>query len=235
MNQLQKFSGFKAELAIAETLEEIKFLESKAAAAAEFARRNKIGLDEQNQWGKFRIEIEAKKGEWLDRMFPKGGDRGNQYKVAKLTEDTLATEGITPNESSNARLIHNKPELRDEVIAEIEGKGEVITPSKVSAGIRKKQEAEKKAVVNKIIQGKKEEEELDEFEIALSELTEEVESIISDSGKLSIKIMKFNGKLYERRVDNIESLQHLFVLDKFKDLLIAIDTMVKYFGYKLNK
>jgi len=232
MDQLQKFSGFKAELAIAETLEEIKFLESKAAAAAEFARRNKIGLDEQNQWGKFRIEIEAKKGEWLDKMFPHGA---TLKKGSELPKSKLGKMPITPNESSNARLIHNKPELREQVIAEIEENGEVITPSKVSAGIRKKQEEEKKTVVNKIIQDKKENENLDEYETALSELTEEVEGILSDSGKLSIKIMKFNGKLYEHKVDNIESLQSLFVLDKFKELLIAIDTMVKYFGYKLNK
>ena len=145
------------------------------------------------------------------------------------------TMPVTFDESSNARLIHNKPELREEVIAEIEEKGEVITPSKVSAGIRKKQEEKKKAIVNKIIHEKKENEELDEFEIALSELSEGVNSIISDSERLSIKIMKFNGKLYEKKIDNIESLQSLFVLDKFKDLLIAIDTMVKYFGYKLNK
>lgn len=75
MNQLAKYQGFKAELAIAETFDEIKLIESKASAIAEFASKNKIGIREQNEWGKFRVEIEVKKGTWLDAKFPYGGNR----------------------------------------------------------------------------------------------------------------------------------------------------------------
>src|ERR1035437_3279747 len=131
--QLDKFKGFKAELAIAETLDEIKFITNKAAATAEFARRNKIGLDEQNEWGKFRIEIEAKKGDWLNKNYPAGGDR-----KSRLNQSNLKKEGIKPNESANARLVSDNPDLAKKVMNEIEKVGKfIITPNAVSAGIKK--------------------------------------------------------------------------------------------------
>jgi len=137
--EIEKYKGFKAELAIAETFEEIKLLESKAAAIAEFAKKDGIGLDEQNEWGIFRTEITDKKGAWLEKRFPAGGVRGNQYQVAKSKDLTLADSNITKNESSNARLIHNKPELKEKVINDIIASGKVVTPNAVSAGIRKEE------------------------------------------------------------------------------------------------
>ena len=108
MSEIEKYQGFRYELAIAETFEEIKFIENKAAAVAEFARRDGTGLEEQNRWGMFRVEIDAKKGAWLDEKFPKGGDHGNQYEEAKLSVSTLPKEGITKAESQQARNIHYK-------------------------------------------------------------------------------------------------------------------------------
>jgi len=99
ISQIEKFKGFRAELAIAETLEDIKNIESKAAAAAEFARKNKLGKQEQDEWGIFRTEIEMKKGAWLDEFFP-----------SKIhSSRTLRDEGITFDESANARLIKTNP------------------------------------------------------------------------------------------------------------------------------
>jgi hypothetical protein len=90
--EIEKYKGFKAELAIAETFEEIKLLESKAAAIAEFVKKDGIGLDEQNEWGIFRTEITDKKGAWLEKRFP-----------AKVHSSlTMKDEGIGFNESSNA-------------------------------------------------------------------------------------------------------------------------------------
>lgn len=139
--QLEKFIGFRADLAVIETLAEMKFIESKAAAAAEFARRNKLGLDEQNEWGKFRLEIEGKKGEWLDKNFPAGGD-----KKARLKGATLKSEGITKSESASARLVSNHPDLVKKVMSDIENAGKVITPNAVTVGIKKIKNAEKTPV-----------------------------------------------------------------------------------------
>jgi DNA modification methylase len=125
--ELEKYKEFKSALAVAETFEEIKSLESKAAAAAEFARRNKIGLEIQNEWGKFRVEIEAKKGAWLDIQFPS----------KKHSSSRMKDEGITFKESSSARLINKEPELSNKIIDEIILSGNVVTPNAVSSGIRK--------------------------------------------------------------------------------------------------
>ena len=133
-SQIEKYQGFKAELAIAETFAEIKLIESKAAAVAEFGKRDKVGLTEQNQWGKFRIKIEAKKGAWLDEKFPHGGD-----KKASSADTNLKKEGITPDESSNARLVARESELVNKIMADIETKNKVITPSAVASELRKKQ------------------------------------------------------------------------------------------------
>jgi len=59
MNQIQKLETWKKDLALAETFEEIKLHDSAAAAAAEFARREKLSLEKQNEIGRFRISVET--------------------------------------------------------------------------------------------------------------------------------------------------------------------------------
>jgi N6-adenosine-specific RNA methylase IME4 len=143
-NFIEKFQGFRAELAIAETYEEIKNIESRAAAAAEFARKSKIALDEQNQWGRFRVEIEQKKGAWLDDNFPHGNKPGeNRREIVTLNHSSLQNHGINYNESSNARLVNREYELANEVMNEIEQKKKEITPHSVSSEIRKRLREEK--------------------------------------------------------------------------------------------
>lgn len=132
---LEKYAGFRAELAIAETLEELLLIENKAAAIAEFGRKDKIGLAEQNQWGKFRIEIEAKKGAWLEQKFPQGGDRKSSSTKGEL-DFLLKDIGITANESANARLVLRESELVSEAMEAIENKQKVITPSLVAKEVR---------------------------------------------------------------------------------------------------
>jgi len=173
MNQIEKYKGFRAELAIAETYEDIKIVESKAAAAAEFGRRNKIGLDEQQQWGKFRVEIEAKKGEWLEKMFPHGG--GSKVRLA---DTTLLDEGISKEESSNARIVAQEKELVEEVIAEIENEGDVITPSLVATKVRKKKK--KKEVEAKVEKHKEEIQFVDDFQIDIFKTDKKFQIIYAD-------------------------------------------------------
>ena len=141
MKEIEKYQGFRSELAIAETLEEIKFIENKAAAVAEFVRKNNIGLTEQNEWGKFRVEIEVKKGIWLDKNFPHGNRPGeNRRESVRLDDTTLQMEGITKEESVQARNIFHNPEEVKEIIEKIEKAGKrVITPSLVNTELRKLQ------------------------------------------------------------------------------------------------
>lgn len=134
MKEIEKYQGFRYELAIAETFEEIKFIENKAAAVAEFVRKNKIGKNEQDQWGIFRVEIDVKKGAWLDKKFPYGGDR-----KSSLSDSNLKKEGITPEESTQARnILHNPIEVQ-EIIEEIKQSKETVTPSLVNTKLKKLQ------------------------------------------------------------------------------------------------
>lgn len=91
-------------------------------------------MEEQNEWGRFRVEIESKKGAWLDEKFPQGGDR-----KSNLPQVSLIDEGITFKESVQARNILHNPEEVQEVIQEIVDSGkEIVTPSLVNTRLKKK-------------------------------------------------------------------------------------------------
>lgn len=147
MKQIELLKTWKKELALAETFEEVKTHESAAAAAAEFAKHNKEALHKQNEIGKFRIDIARKIGGWLDENYPQGGK--NKYTKMKVEQTNLHKMPVTKNESSNARLINREEELSNQVMDEIEQRGEVITPNKVQSEIRKiiKHEQKKEVIV----------------------------------------------------------------------------------------
>lgn len=146
MNELQKIDSFRKEIAIAETIEEVKQLTTKGEILAAMAKKLDIPLKGQQELGRTRIELEIKKRDIIEQMFPKGGDRGNQYtKVAKSEVTTLADYGISKDESSNAKIIKNKLDIVALVMDELEGKQVVIEPKVVANEVRKlvKQEEQK--------------------------------------------------------------------------------------------
>ena len=139
MNQIQKLETWKKDLALAETFEEIKLHDSAAAAAAEFARRNNLALEKQNEIGKFRVDVETKKGKWLDENFKRGGRGMNEYS-AKVEQDDLSKMPVSKDESSRARKIKNtEQEKLEEIMHQIEERGEVITPNNVHKEIKKEE------------------------------------------------------------------------------------------------
>ena len=132
--QLEKISAFRAELAIAETIEDIKHLETKAYAIAEIARKEKVGKSAQDEVGAFRCDIEAKKGAWLDEYFPHGGDR-----IASSNDSTLIDHGLDKHQSSNARLVSKEAELVAQAIEELkQDDKKVVTPNAVVSLVRNK-------------------------------------------------------------------------------------------------
>ena len=132
--QLEKISAFRSELAIAETIEEIKHLDTKASALAEIARKERVGKSTQDEVGAFRCDIEAKKGAWLDEYFPQGGDRKSNSNLSSLKDHKIKFD-----ESSNARLVNKEQELVAEAIEEIKKDDKkVVTPSAVSSLVRNK-------------------------------------------------------------------------------------------------
>jgi len=150
MNQIQKLETWKKDLALAETFEEIKLHDSASAAAAEFARRNNLALEKQNEIGKFRVDVETKKGQWLDENFKHGR---NQF-TKEVEQSDLLKMPVSKDESSRARKIKNtKEEKLEQIMHEIEERGDVITPNNVHKLIKKEEKKEQRIeLINKQIE-----------------------------------------------------------------------------------
>lgn len=145
MNQIQKLETWKKDLALAETFEEIKLHDSASAAAAEFARREKLSIEKQNEIGRFRISVQTKKGEWLDENFKQGKHKGNQYTIGKLQQLEPSKMPVNNHQSQRARKIKNTEEEKlEQIMHEIEERGEVITPNNVHKEIRKQENIERR-------------------------------------------------------------------------------------------
>jgi len=139
MGELAKIESFRTEIAIAETIEEVKLLSTKGDIMAAMAKKLDIPLKGQNELGRTRVELVKKLREVIEVMFPRGGNKGNQYqKVPKSENTTLANTNITRDQSSDAKLIKEESELVEKVMDEIEKCNEVITPKKVAREIRRR-------------------------------------------------------------------------------------------------
>ena len=106
-NELSKIESFRAELAKAETFEEISFIKSQADAVAEFAKRLKLSKEKQDEIGMFRIQVEAEQGKWLEEHFPKGRPEEKGNTMSPL--NSMKEIGINKRQSSQSRLISKEP------------------------------------------------------------------------------------------------------------------------------
>ena len=172
--ELEKISAFRSELAIAETIEDIKHLETKASAIAEIARKQKTGKSAQDEVGAFRCDIESKKGAWLDEFYPSKAH----------SSSPMADEGIGFKESSNARLVSKEQELVAQAIDELkQNKTKIVTPNAVAKSVRKKKRDIN--IKEKIEEGKNKEINIDfrlgDFEEVLADVPDgSIDCIITD-------------------------------------------------------
>ena len=155
MNELQKIESFRYQLAIAETFEEISLLGSVADAMAEFAKKEKVSLEKQNEIGLYRIEVMEKMGEWLDGNFPSKERIGNTNALknaGNLSEPAFSKMPVSKKESVKSRIISRaEPELKEKVINDILSKGDVITPYKVATELKREIKIEeRKSEIQKI-------------------------------------------------------------------------------------
>lgn len=148
--ELAKIESFRAELAKAETFQEIQLIKSKTDAIAEFAKRLKLSKEKQDEIGEFRIEVQAEQGAWLDKHFPHGVKAEDRRGPADVPHVSSMQElGITKNQSSQSRLIANEPELVKKAIESIKAnENQVVTPNAVATEISKKKKEEKKNKFN---------------------------------------------------------------------------------------
>ena len=141
MNELQKLDSFRASLAIVETIEEIRMHEAGAEAYANLAKKEKRSIKAQNEIGRYRINVEEKKGEWLDKRFP-SSHVSNQYLVGTNSEPSKMP--TSKSESARSRKISStQPELKAKIMDEIEAKGDIITPVKLITQIKASEQKQK--------------------------------------------------------------------------------------------
>jgi len=147
MGELVKIESFSREIALAESIEELSQLNIKGELMAEMARKLEIPLHGQNELGRTRIELSKKLREIIEQKFPHKGRGINQYNKELSSKDgnlAMKDAGIDKHTSSDAKVIKEEDELVNEVMKEIEEKGEVITPKKVASETRKKKKEQKK-------------------------------------------------------------------------------------------
>jgi len=132
-NELAKIEGFRSELAIVETIEEIRLIADAAKAYAELMRRQKVGKDKQNELGLFILEVDEKEAEWLNEYY-RHGVRADR----RVTQVGNSKMPVNPKESARVRrLKRTEPEIKQKVIQNIIDNGDVITSAKVDTEIKK--------------------------------------------------------------------------------------------------
>ncbi len=218
MNELQKLDKLKTELALAETFEEIALLDSAAEAYATFAKRNGMAKEQQDEIGKYRIEVEAKKGEWLDANFPHGSPEGESGKL-RGNQNEPRKMPATKKESAASRALNRmSKEAKDSIIEVLEEGEKVVTPQ---------------AVVNefkKIERQEKYQDNIDSFN-DVTPVSKDIQIIEGDSIKVlpTLKVesfdllitdppygMEFQSNQREKKFDNIEN-------DSIEDTISVID------------
>jgi ParB family chromosome partitioning protein len=135
MGELAKIESFRRDLAVAETINEIQLIKNAADAFSEFARKEKMSIEGQNELGKFRIEITEKIGQWLNEHFPHGVRSDRRVQTTQTLPDKMP---ITPYESARSRTILETPrELKQQIFEQFKNEGKVITPQAVYIEIKK--------------------------------------------------------------------------------------------------
>lgn len=148
MGEIAKLETFRKELAIAETYDEIKLIGDASEAYARLMKKQKVSTEAQNRIADFIIEVEAKKGEWLEENHPHGARKfqGNQYEGGEVPNENLTRMPASKHESTRARTIakaiKEAPELVEDIKERIKSEGKVVTPNLLFYEV-KKEEREK--------------------------------------------------------------------------------------------
>ena len=208
-NELSKIESFRAELAKAETFEEISFIKSQADAVAEFAKRLKLSKEKQDEIGEFRIQVEAEQGAWLDMHFPTGvrSDRKSTVATDATVEKSMKQLGVNEHQSSQSRLIAKEKDLVQEAIEEIKKDNkQVVTPNAVQKIVRKKKFQQK---INEIVQ----KQEIPEVDQLLIEKLKNGETIVININKNihALDYAKKNNKY--QQIDRFSEWGNPFYLD----------------------
>ena len=183
MNELSKIESFENSLAVAETFEEIKLLNNTTEAYLQFAKKQKISDAGINQIGEFLVKVVSKKGKWLDKYFPHGGQNKGMSN-SELPKVKLAKMSAQPKESAQARLLAETPDKeKDKIIQELKESGEYVLPKAIVKKIKDRKKKQDRKNLEE--EGKKKKIDIDfrlgDFEEVFSDIKDgSVDCIITD-------------------------------------------------------
>jgi len=114
MGELAKIESFRKQLAIIETIEEIKLIGNATEAYQNLMIKQKAAKESIDEIGEFDIEVKEKEAEWLNEFYPHGvrSDR----RVTKT--ETLKDMPVTPKESAMVRNLKKAKEKNPEKVKE---------------------------------------------------------------------------------------------------------------------
>jgi len=148
MGELAKIDSFRKELALAETIEQIKLIGDSAQAYQFILKRQGANKNKIDEIGEFDIEVECKKAEWLNEFYPHGirsDRRGNKT-------EPLKTMPVTKKESARAKKINKfkkeKPKIFENIKNKIKNDKNITLSSKSIAKEINKEERKEKDIKN---------------------------------------------------------------------------------------
>ena len=154
MGELAKIDSFRKELALAETIEQIKLLGDAALAYQFIIQRQGANKNKIDEIGEFNIEVECKKAEWLDTFYPHGATRYRpRNSKVKVPNENLKMP-VTKKESARARKIKKfkkeKPEEFEKIKSKIkEDKNTILNINSLAKEINKNERKDKEINENK--------------------------------------------------------------------------------------
>ena len=155
MGELAKIDSFRKELAIAETIEQIKLLGDAAQAYQFIMKRQGANKNKIDEIGEFDIEVECKKAEWLDTYYPHGAEEGEGFsRVHKVPKENLMP--VSKKESARAKKIKKfkkeKPEEFKKIQSKIKNdKNTILNVKSLAKEINKEERKDKEVQENKPI------------------------------------------------------------------------------------
>jgi len=101
MGELAKIESFRKQLAIVETIEEIKLIGNATEAYQSLMIKQKAAKKSIDEIGEFDIEVKEKEADWLNEFYPHGGDE--MFKHSKVPNKNLRKMPVSKKESAMVR------------------------------------------------------------------------------------------------------------------------------------
>jgi len=150
MGELAKIESFRKDLALAETIEEIKLLGDAADVYQNLMKKRGIVKNKVDEIGEFIIDIEIKEAEWLNEKHPHGADRkSDNIKVQGTNLDSKMP--VTKHESARVRKLkktkEENPDLFKTINNQIKNSDEILNAKSLYKEIRRQENIENRQKV----------------------------------------------------------------------------------------